>query len=250
MLAKRGAPRHCPCVITYDFSGLQKALKQKVALSNLKKTPLQDIANDAVMKILVGSGTEKSGLVHLTRKATEERIKADMTEGVVGYAGKGARRRVVVRPRIHWLALSWMKGRGLPFSKEQLKETMKAILKMRIKSRAYIAAGWLWSARDLWTKSPGMQKKHKFTRLEQRNIPMVDAASKGTAAQSFAVPAVVGSGGRFTCTVTNTSRGGDTVGMENVQGAINGAMRDIQVYLNTKVKNAILREIIGAKAGA
>ena len=54
--------------IKYDFSGLNKALAQKIQLS---RTPVVDIVHDAAMKVLIGSGTG-DGLVQLTRKDGSE----------------------------------------------------------------------------------------------------------------------------------------------------------------------------------
>ena len=213
----------------------------------ISRTPVVDIVQDAALKVLIGSGSG-AGLVGLTRKATKERIKADMTEMVVGRtnsittkSGNVRAGRVIVKPRLFWLALQWMKQNGRTFSKDTVREVMSVLLKMRIKSRAYIAAGWLHCARDLHEKSPYLQKKHKLTRLKARNIPMVDKAAKGTAAQSFSVTYT----GNKECKVTlyNTSRGGDTVGMEFVQQAINNATKDIQVYLDKKVAMEVLKQI-------
>ena len=222
--------------VTYDFSGLNKALSQKIQLS---RTPVVDIVQDAAMKVLIGSGTG-DGLVQLTRKATKERITADMNKPVAGKIGSGSG-RTITRPRLFWLALQWMKQNGRAFTKEAVREVMSAILKMRIKSRAYIAAGWLWAARDLHEKSPYLQKKHKLTRLKARNIPTVDKADGGTAAQSFSVTYT----GDKQCSVKlfNTSRGGDTVGMEFVQQAINNATKDVQVYIDNKVVMAVLMDV-------
>lgn len=226
--------------IKYDFSGLNKALKAKL---DVGRTPIVDIVQDAALKVLIGSklnGEVLGGLVQLTRKATKERIKADMNAPVAGKIGSGSG-RTITRPRLFWLALQWMKQNGRTFSKETVREVMSVILKMRIKSRAYIAAGWLWCARDLHEKSPYLQKKHKLTRLKARNIPTVDKNEGGTAAQSFSVTYT----GYKQCSVKlfNTSRGGDTVGMEFVQQAINNATKDVQAYINNKVGKEILKQI-------
>jgi len=191
-----------------------------------KNRAAADIVNDAGLKILVGFKGGQ-GLVQLTRKATKERIKADMNAPVPGTGGG-------VRPRIIWLAIGWLKGRGAKITKSAVREAASVILKMRIKSRAYIAAGWLFAAKDLFEKSPG---KHKFTRLKPRNIPTVET---GTAATSFAVPAIPG---RTTLTLVNTSRGGGTVGMEYAQQAINNATADIQVYIDREAGKQFAREL-------
>ena len=101
--------------VTYDFSGLNKALKAKL---DVGRTPVVDIVQDAALKVLIGSklnGEVLGGLVQLTRKATEERIKADMTEMVVGRtnsittkSGNVRSGRVIVKPRLFWLGLQWM----------------------------------------------------------------------------------------------------------------------------------------------
>lgn len=234
--------------IKYDFSGLNKALSQKIQIPG---NSLVNVVQDAALKVLIGSKTNgeiSDGLVQLTRKATVDRIKADMNAPVVGRtnairlkSGKTRQGKPLVRPRLFWLALQWLKGRGIPASKADVKETMSTILRFRIASRAYIAAGWLWCARDLHEKSPYLQKKHKLTRLKARNMPMVDKAAGGTAAQSFSVTYT----GSKECKVTlyNTSRGGDTVGMEFVQQAIDNATADVQVYLDKKVAMDVLKQI-------
>ncbi|CAB4171613.1 hypothetical protein UFOVP930_6 [uncultured Caudovirales phage] len=222
--------------IKYDFSGLNKALSQKIQIPG---NSLVNVVQDAAMKVLIGTGTGE-GLVQLTRKATVERIKSDMNVPVSGKIGGGSG-RTITRPRLFWLSLQWLKQNGRAFSKEAVREVMSVILKMRIKSRAYIAAGWLHCARDLHEKSPYLQKKHRLTRLKARNIPMVDKAANGTAAQSFSVTYT----GNKECKVTlyNTSRGGDTVGMEFVQQAIDNATADVQVYLDKKVAMDVLKQI-------
>jgi hypothetical protein len=224
--------------IKYDFSGLNKALKAKL---DVGRTPVVDIVQDAAMKVLIGSGTG-DGLVQLTRKATAARIKSDLNKPVSGRLGKPSspRGRTITRPLLFWLALNVLKRTGAGYVPEIVKQTMAAILKMRIASRAYIAAGWLWAARDLHEKSPYLQKKHKLTRLKARNIPTVDKAAGGTAAQSFSVTYT----GDKRCSVKlyNTSRGGDTVGMEFVQQAINNATSDIQVYIDRKAVSEVLKE--------
>ena len=217
---------------TLDFAPFQAALGTKLAIAVKKNRAAADIVNDAGLKILVGTGSG-TGLVQLTRKATKERIKSDMDKPVAGKIGSGSG-RTIVRPRLFWLALQWMKQNGRAFTKEAVREVMSVILKMRIKSRAYISAGWLFAAKDLFEKSPG---KHKFTRLKPRNIPTVES---GTAATSFALPAIPG---RTTLTLVNTSRGGGTVGMEFAQQAINNAAKDIQIYIDREAGKKFANEL-------
>jgi len=220
---------------TLDFTPFQAALGTKLAIAVKKNRAAADIVNDAGLKVLVGfKGGE--GLVQLTRKATVARIKADLDKPVAGKIGRpsGGSGRTITRPLLFWLALNVLKRTGAGYIPEIVKQTMAAILKMRIKSRAYIAAGWLFAAKDLFEKSPG---KHKFTRLKPRNIPTVET---GTAATSFAVPAIPG---RTTLTLVNTSRGGGTVGMEYAQQAINNATADIQVYIDREAGKQFAREL-------
>jgi hypothetical protein len=225
--------------VTYDFSGLQKAIRQKVSLS---KTPIPDIVQDVALKLLVGSGTGP-GLVQLTRKATAERIKADMNVPVSGRLGKGTGSgRMITRPRLFWLALGWLKARGIPASKADVKETMMLILRFRIASRAYIAAGFLWCARNLYEGSAYLKKKHKFTRLREKDMPMVDKEAGGSAANSFATPVII-NGNTARIVLTNTSRGGGTVGLENLQQAINNAETDVMEYVDKKVAVGLVKEM-------
>lgn len=226
--------------IKYDFSGLNKALAQKVQLS---RTPVVDIVQDAAMKVLIGTGTGE-GLVQLTRKATKEQIKADLNKPVAGTIGKPSRPRgrTITRPLLFWLALNVLKRTGAGYVPEIVKQTMAAILKMRIASRAYIAAGWLHCARDLHEKSPYLQKKHKLTRLKARNMPMVDKAESGSAANSFATPVKV-NGYTASIVLTNTSRGGGTVGIEFVQQALNNATQDVMEYVDKQVAVGLVKEM-------
>jgi hypothetical protein len=226
--------------VKYDFSGLNKALSQKVQIS---RTPIVDIVQDAAMKVLIGTGTGE-GLVQLTRKATKEQIKADLNKPVAGTIGKPSRPRgrTITRPLLFWLALNVLKRTGAGYVPEIVKQTMAAILKMRIASRAYIAAGWLHCARDLHEKSPYLQKKHKLTRLKARNMPMVDKAESGSAANSFATPVKV-NGYTASIVLTNTSRGGGTVGIEFVQQALNNATQDVMEYVDKKVAIGLVKEM-------
>ena len=230
--------------VSYDFSGLNKALAQKVQIS---RTSVVDIVQDAALKVLIGSklnGEVLGGLVQLTRKATVARIKSDLNKPVAGRIGKPSspRGRTITRPLLFWLALNAVKQSGAGYIPEIIKQTMAAILKMRIKSRAYIAAGWLWAARDLYEKSPYLQKKHKLTRLKARNIPTVDKNEGGTAANSFATPVRV-NGYTASIVLTNTSRGGDTVGMEFVQQALNNATKDVLQYVDKKLAVKLVRQL-------
>ena len=230
--------------VTYDFSGLNKALKAKL---DVGRTHVVDIVQDAALKVLIGSklnGEVLGGLVQLTLKATVERIKSDLNKPVAGRIGRPSspRGRTITRPLLFWLALNSVKQSGAGYIPEIIKQTMAAILKMRIKSRAYIAAGWLWAARDLYEKSPYLQKKHKLTRLKARNIPTVDKNEGGTAANSFATPVRV-NGYTASIVLTNTSRGGGTVGIEYVQQALNNATTDIMDYVDRKVAVGLVKEM-------
>lgn len=231
--------------VEYDFSGLNKALSQRI---QLPRTDIPGVVQDAALKVLVGSGTGE-GLVQLTRKATAARIKADLNRPTVGRSnavmlksGKMRAGRPKTKPLLFWLALAAMKKTGAGNIPEIVKQTMAAIIKMRIKSRAYIAAGWLWAARDLYEKSPYLQKKHSFTRLKARNIPTVSKQESGTAANSFATPVRI-SGYTASIVLTNTSRGGGTVGIEFVQQALNNAEKDIMEYVDKKVAVGLVKEM-------
>jgi hypothetical protein len=229
--------------LKYDFTAFNKAIAQKIQLS---KTSVPDILADAAMKILIGSGSAP-GLTKLTRKATIERIKSDMKVMVMGRtnagkmlkSGKRQSGRPQMRSRLTWLALRWLKTRGEPKTKDLVRKAMAAILAARIKSRAYIAAGWLFCARSLLIGNPGLQKKHKLTRLKDSNIPTREDA---TAANSFATPIRI-QGNTASLVLHNTSRGGETVGMENVQQAINNATKDVQLYSDNEVAKEVLKQM-------
>ena len=104
----------------------------------------------------------------------------------------------------------------------EVSQACEAIIKARVQSRAYIAAGWLWAAVDLATKVPG----NTLTRLtKQKTIHLWEG---GLAAKSYGIAAQTN---RFFAGVFNTSKGSGivvTTGM--IQLAVNGEVNNLRAY--------------------
>ena len=142
------------------------------ALAKVKSQSYADLTNKHLLQVVVGAkgegGRTVHGLVHLTRKATVERITADMDKIVNG------------KKRITGLAIAWLVKRGEQISTGSIDRLEALILAARIKSRAFIAASWLHSAQKLAPFVPG----HTLTRLTDANVPMYYNAHAGKTARA------------------------------------------------------------------
>jgi hypothetical protein len=145
------------------------------------------VLNKSVLQVVVGSGGGK-GLVQLTTKATENRIRNDMNTMVTAVGKRGGTHSV---PRIIALATNALVKRGVrPLgwgAEEQLRWRSEVsaecdkIMRARIQSRAYIAAGWLWCAMEMAANVPG----HGLTRLRAKDLPL-HTGRRGDASKSYA----------------------------------------------------------------
>lgn len=229
--------------MTVNMSGLMRAIAEKERVSRYTEA---ECINMAAKTIVLGSSNGK-GLVQLTRKATAERIKADMHQMVTARTHKGGPQRQFTSdyrfstiPRIIALAARWLVKRGeqprngsraeMDAWRSRISSACTTIMNARIRSRAYVAAGWLWAGRDLAKFVPGQ----KLTRMGDGNMPVRD---DGTAAQSYALAAT---GNNPVARVYNTSRGAGVVCTQDVfQAAIDNATHDIDMYLSAKMGAAI-----------
>jgi hypothetical protein len=165
-----------------------------------------DILNKSVLKVALGSKGSQ-GLVQMTKKALKGKIERDLKRNQLGIK----------------LAVRWLKSQGIKPTRAEIAKAYDRILKKRIISRAYIVAGWLFSAAKLAASTPGA----RLTRLGD--------ASKwegGSAKDSFARPATAKS---LLSGIFNTSRGAGSVSPDAlVQQAVNNATEDNAVYLRRK----------------
>lgn len=187
-----------------------------------------DIVNKAVQKIAIGSKGSR-GLVHLTRKATTARIRADMK--APGPDGK--------TPLLIYLAVISLKRKHVTGAtagnwKIMVRAEARRILAARIRSIGATIAGWLH----------GLSKLKASAGLTGRTSePGVLKLMKGSAAESYAETA---RSNRLVAGLFNTVEGSDKVSTNAViQSAVNEATRDNVDYLVTKFGAAIRDAVNG-----
>lgn len=218
------------------------------ALARMMDVPKKhgpDVLNKSVLQVVVGSGGNK-GLVQLTRKATEQRIREDLSRMVTSVGKRGGSHSV---PLVVLLATQWLTERGerpapgaiRPGSSEaqdwrnKVSHACQRVIAARIQSRAFIAAGWLWAAAELAPKVPG----NTLSRLMgSKNLPL---KSGGEAARSFAIAAHTG---KLFAGVYNTSSGAGVICTTGViQLAVNGETNNLRQYflrgLGDGIKKAV-----------
>lgn len=232
--------------MTVDLSAFTRAMQKMTELPN-KLGP--EILNANVLKVAIGA-KGASGLVQITQKATEARIRSDMSQIVPtqwdSKSGR-ARRTYGSAPRIIAMAAKWLSKRGIrprngswaemEAYRQEVSRACAQILAARIQSRAYIAAGWLWAARALAPHVKGA----RLTRLSERNMP---TRADGSASESYAK---IASAGNLLAGLFNTSRGAGSVCPDSVvQIAVNNATEDMLVYLREKFGEGIDAAIKGA----
>jgi len=126
-----------------------------------KRTAAEEL-NKQLLQVVIGA-KGSNGLVQLTKKATVERIKSDLMQ-MVNNGSRGGKPRTL----LHALAADWLRKRGEPITSASLTQTGIAIMKRRIQSRAFIAASWLWSGRELAKHVPTA----RLERMNDGDIPM------------------------------------------------------------------------------
>lgn len=181
-----------------------------------------DVLNKSVLKVALGSKGSQ-GLVQLTKKANKGKIERDLRRNKLGLK----------------LATRWLKSKGKKVTRASVAQAYKQIETARVRSRAYIVAGWLFAAAKLAMRTPGS----KLTRA--------GASSKwdgGTAKDSFARAAVSSS---LVSAIFNTSRGAGVVTPDAlIQEAVNNTTADNAVYLRRKFGAAIDDAIAGTNTAS
>lgn len=225
-----------------DLSRFHAALAR---MMDVPKKHGPDVLNKSVLQVVVGSGGNK-GLVQLTRKATEQRIREDLSRMVTNVGRRGGSHSV---PLVVLLATQWLTERGerpaagaiRPGSSEaqdwrnKVSQACQRITAARIQSRAFIAAGWLWAAAELAPKVPG----NTLSRLMgSKHLPL---KSGGEAARSFAIAAHTG---RLFAGVFNTSSGAGIICTAGViQLAVNGETNNLRQYFLRGLGDGIKRAV-------
>lgn len=197
--------------VSVDSTRLDNALAMK---RQIPRQYMPEIVNKSVLQVTLGSGSG-AGLVQLTQKATEKRIESDLKKNKLGIK----------------LAMKWLKDQGKKITRMAVSEAFLRISVARQKSRAYIAAGWLFSAMHLAPKVP-------TANLRRMRPPKgTTLYGPGTAAESFSRFATPGS---FFAGVYNTSRGAGNVCTDAVvQIAVDNEARNVEQFIERKMGAAI-----------
>lgn len=197
-------------------------------IQKISNRTLPDELNKQMLQLIVGAKGSK-GLVQLTDKATEARIRADLAK-VVTYSLPGGRSAAAPLGRL--LAAKALRNKGTPRTHANLDAMVKRITDARVNHRrAYIAASWLFAARQLAQSVAG----NTLSRMD--DIPMNDS---GTAAGAFdktkaAVPK------QLKVVIFNTAIGADKVAQKAIPRALGNATRDMAKYIGRKLGEAFAR---------
>jgi hypothetical protein len=219
-------PRKPSTRLTVSLAGFQRAVE---AIAKAKNSFLPLELNRQMLKVLVGAPGVK-GLVHLTLRALESDIRADMAR-VVTYSIRGGTPITARLSRV--LAAQALYRQGGHITRAALEVMEKKIIDARVRSRAYMAASWLFSAFDLAKTVPGN------TLNRQDNIPMTTQARKNKASDADSIPATAS---RLKVTAFNTARGASKVATRPIPTALNNARLDMIKYLGKKFAKAVQAE--------
>lgn len=198
--------------------------------------------NKRVIQVLIGAKGYQ-GAVHLTRKATEARIRKDLnkTYHVAGRLERSATGRITKSGSdvklIYILASKRITenggAKGLTFEhyRQFVGQVAQQIYEYRIKSRAYLAAGWLAAAHDLMEKTPG--------NWTGKASPEVQVRPGHKAAESWAEMATPSF---LSCAVYNTACDPGTVegdiAMEGIEKGMAEQIRDMESHLEKMLEKS------------
>lgn len=176
-----------------------------------RKKPLAWVLNKGLTTAIIGSSKYK-GLVQLAPKATRGQIRSDLREN-----------KLNIR-----LAMAQLRNQGYFATKrtraeiqQKIAEVCNARLAKRLKSRAYIAAGWIKPLADL-----GILGSRTKGKRETNFWP------GGTAAQGYSVPATER---KLVATAFSMSRGSEQVLGPILQTAVDNAAQDMADYYLIKI---------------
>ncbi len=201
-----------------------KGFQQTVAaIAAVKKTLIPDELNAQMLKVLIGAKGAKGGLVQVTKKASAETIRADMS------------RHVGKIPMSRALAIKALKKTGAKFTPAQIDALEEKIIAARVRSRAFMAASWLFSAFDLARSVKGAN----LTRAN--SVPLTTEARRegkkaNDADSSPAKP------GKDRCTIYNTADGAARVATGPIPRALNNARLDMIKYLGRKFGEQVAKK--------
>jgi hypothetical protein len=213
--------------IDVNLRGFDQKLRE---IAKVSGRTFPEELNKQVLQLVVGAKGSK-GLVQLTAKATEARIRADLARPVT-YRLPGG--RAFTGPLSRVLGAQYCKKHGQPLTKVNIRNAEQRIIDVRVAHRrAYIAASWLFSAQRLAQSVKG----NTLTRLNDGDIPMDNS---GKASESFnkTRAAVMGA---LRTTVFNTAVGAEKIAAKAIPRALANAQRDMGKYIARKWGEAYAR---------
>jgi len=185
-------------------------------IAQMKKKPLSEVVNKGLATAIIGAKGKK-GIVQLSKKATPEKIKADLRENDLNIR----------------LTVAKLRNEGYFKTKRTRWEIQRMIgdickqrEKSRLRSRAYIVAGWIKALGDLGVV--GRQAGRRATRFWEG----------GTAAQGYGQKAV---DSRLVAKAFNMSRGASVICEPHVAEAFENARQDAEDYYYIKMGQALAR---------
>lgn len=194
--------------LTYDLRRFNTLVRD---IARYRGKDEAEVLNKGLTTAIIGSDKYK-GIVQLAPKASAGRIRSDLAENNLNVK----------------LAAAQLKREGYFASRRTRQEIQQKIaeicnkrLSKRLKSRAYIAAGWIKALHDL-----GILKSRARGRGETRFW------EGGTAAQGYGVPATAQ---KKVAAAFSMSRGSEEVLAPYMQQAIQGACEDMADYFRLKL---------------
>jgi len=207
----------------------ERRLKQYVEVG--RKT-MPNALNKQVLQVIVG-GKGQRGLVQITQKATESRIRADLAR-VVTYRIEGHQPITSRLSRV--LAAQALFKKGIHITRAALDAKEQSIINQRVKhTRAYIAASWLFAAQKLAQYVPN----NTLNRLNDSDIPR-DSQKNAARAQQLTTAA---SQQILQVVVFNTAIGASKIAAKALPKALSNAARSMGKYILQEVSKEMQTKV-------
>lgn len=186
-------------------------------IAQLKKKPLAEVVNHALATAIIGAKGKK-GIVQMAKRATPEKIKADLRRNDLNVKLTTAqlkREGYFNQKRSRWEI------------RTMISDICKAREKSRVRSRAYIVAGWIKSLEDLGMtgRASGGKRSTRFW-------------EGGTAAQGYGKKATES---KLTAASFSFSRGAALICEPHVAQAYENARQDAEDYYYIKMGQMLAR---------
>lgn len=195
-----------------DFSRFKMVARD---IARERKKDEAEVVNKGLVTAIIGSNKYK-GIVQLAPKATRAQIEADMRH----------EKRNIKMTTAQLRNQGYFAAKRTRFEIQQkIKEVSRARLKKRIKSRGYLAAGWLRPLHDLGFQRTKGRKETNYW-------------SGGTAAQGYGIKARPST---LVAKAFSMARGSGEVLPDVMQMAVDNAAQDMADYFINKVGKTLQR---------